>query len=125
MPLIDDERVEEMIDLICGGKHAALNRWIDYLEADLAKFEPLLSGAGTPEGNREIQGAAHSIKGTCLNIGAHALGDVFSGLEQEAKEGASAAALAARFAASRELGAQSIRALREISAKPDVDSPGE
>jgi HPt (histidine-containing phosphotransfer) domain-containing protein len=122
MPLIDDERVEEMIDLICGGAHAALNRWIDYLVADIAKFEALLPGAGTAGGIREIQSAAHSIKGTCLNIGAQALGARFSRIEQDAKEGA-VAAINEHFAAVRVLAAQSVQALREISTRPDVDSP--
>jgi HPt (histidine-containing phosphotransfer) domain-containing protein len=121
MPLIDDERVEEMIDLICGGAHAALSRWIDYLEADVAKFEALLPVAGTAEGIREIQGMAHSIKGTCLNIGAQALGALFSKIEQAAKEGA-VAALNEYSTATRALAGQSVRALREISKRPDVDS---
>lgn len=124
MPLIDDERVEEMVDLICGGAHAALNRWIDYLEADVAKFEGLLSGTGTAEGMREIQGAAHSIKGTCLNIGAQALATLFSKIEQSAKEGA-VTALLDHFAASRAVAAESVQALREISKRPDIESPEE
>lgn len=124
MPLIDDERAEEMVDLICGGAHAALNRWIDYLAADIAKFEALLPGAGTSEGMREIQGAAHSIKGTCLNIGAQRLAALFSTIEQDAKESA-VSALLDRYAASPGLAAESVQALREISKRPDIESPEE
>jgi HPt (histidine-containing phosphotransfer) domain-containing protein len=124
IPLIDDERVEEMVDLICGGKHAALARWIDHLETDVAKFEVLMSGANTVGELREIQGAAHSIKGTCLNIGATVLGSLYAKLEQDAKEGATAA-LKDNFAAARVVVVQSMQALREISMRPDIDSSGE
>jgi HPt (histidine-containing phosphotransfer) domain-containing protein len=114
--LIDLERVEEVIDLICGGEHAAFNHWIDSLESDLATFETLLPGAGTAESDQDILSAVHSIKGTCLNLGVQALADLFAELEQAVKEGKSAA-LNQRYAASRDLQIRSIHALREIAAK--------
>jgi HPt (histidine-containing phosphotransfer) domain-containing protein len=115
-PLIDHERAEEVIDLICEGEHAAFGGWVDHLETDLAKFEALLPATDTMESNRDIQGAAHSIKGTCLNLGAIALGELFSTLEQDAKEG-KLAALNQRYAESFKIKTESIRELRAIAAK--------
>ncbi len=109
--LVDHERVAEVIDLVCEGEPGAFGKWIDYLVADLAKFQALLSGASTTESHRGIQSAAHSIKGTCLNLGAQALGELFSALEQEARE-CNSAALNQRYAANRDLETQSIQALR-------------
>lgn len=115
-PLIDHERAEEVIDLICEGEHAAFGGWVDHLEADLTKFEALLPAIDTMESNRSIQGAAHAIKGTCLNLGAMALGELFSTLEQDAKEG-KYAALNQRYAESFSVKSESIRELRAIAAK--------
>lgn len=117
--LIDCERVAEVIDLICEGEYAALNGWVDYLQTDLNKFEALLSGPDTAEKNKNIQSAAHSIKGTCLNLGAQALGDLFSEFERDAKEGKSQA-LNQRLADCRVLGAKSVQALREIAVNRSV-----
>jgi HPt (histidine-containing phosphotransfer) domain-containing protein len=122
--LIDHERVAEVIDLVCEGGHATFSQWIDYLQTDLTKFEALLSATDTTDNNRGIQSAAHSIKGTCLNLGAQALGELFSALEQEAKEGKSAA-LNQRYAEGRDLETQSILALRDVVAKGDLNTPGE
>jgi HPt (histidine-containing phosphotransfer) domain-containing protein len=118
-PLIDHERAEEMIDLICEGQHAAFGGWVDHLETDLAKFEAMLPATDTMESNRGIQGAAHSIKGTCLNLGAIALGELFSLLEQDAKEGKTAA-LNRRYADNLAIRMESIRELRAIAAKDGV-----
>jgi HPt (histidine-containing phosphotransfer) domain-containing protein len=117
--LIDHERAEEVIDLICEGEHAAFGGWVDHLETDLAKFEALLPATDTMESNRGIQGAAHSIKGTCLNLGAIALGELFSLVEQDAKEG-KLAALNQRYAESLTIKTESIRELRAIAAKGSV-----
>lgn len=117
--LIDPERVEEVIDLICEGEPAAFDRWIAYLESDLAKFGMLLPGAGTTESIRDIQSAAHLLKGTCLNIGAQALGALFAALERDAKEGKSTA-LNQRYAEGRVLEARSVHALREVAAKSNI-----
>jgi HPt (histidine-containing phosphotransfer) domain-containing protein len=121
-PLIDIERVAEVIDLICEGEPAAFARWIDHLETDVAKFAALLAGAGTTESIRSLQGAAHALKGTCLNLGASALGGLFAALERDAKEG-NLTTLHQRYAGGRELKAQSIRALREVAGKSDVGAP--
>jgi HPt (histidine-containing phosphotransfer) domain-containing protein len=118
-PLIDLERVQEVIDLICEGEHAALGRWIDHLETDLGKFGVLLPSAGTSDGDHNIQIAAHSIRGTCLNMGAQALGELFSALEQDAKENKSAR-LTQRYAENRELEKRSIAALRVIAAQRNL-----
>jgi HPt (histidine-containing phosphotransfer) domain-containing protein len=120
--LVDHERVAEVIDLVCEGEPGAFGKWIDYLVADLAKFQALLPGASTAESHRGIQSAAHSIKGTCLNLGAQALGELFSALEQEAREGNSAA-LNQRYAASRDLETQSIQALRAATIEGDPATP--
>ena len=119
--LIDLEHVREVIELICEGEPAAFDRWIGYLESDLNKFETLLPGAGTTESNASIQGAAHSLKGTCLTMGAKALGVFFAEIERDAKAGKSAA-FNQRYAEGRELEARSLHALREVAAKGSGDS---
>ena len=115
-PLVDPERVLEMIDLICEGEPAAFDRWIAYLEADLAKLAALLPGSGTTESNLGIQSAVHSLTGTCMNLGVPMLAVLFAELERYAKEGKSAA-LNQRYAQGRDLEARSILALREFTAK--------
>ncbi len=120
MLLIDIERVEEVIDLICAGEHAAFNRCIDSLAADLAKFETLMTQAAATERGLDIQHAAHSIKGACLNIGLLALGDLFAGLEEDAKAGQTAE-IRQRYAANRAVEMQSLQALREIAAADDFN----
>jgi HPt (histidine-containing phosphotransfer) domain-containing protein len=118
-PLVDPERVIEVIDLICEGEPAAFDRWIGYLEADIAKLGALLRNTGTNENDRAIQGAAHSLKGTCMNLGVPVLAALFAELEQYAKEGKSEA-LTQRYAQGRDLEARSIHALREFAAKCNV-----
>ncbi len=115
MPLVNHERVLEMIDLICEGEPAAFGRWVDFLDADLAKFAALLSIAGTTESNLKIFDAAHALKGTCLNLGAPALGALFAELERHAKQ-SEWEALLLRYGESRELEAQSTHLLREVAA---------
>ncbi len=120
MPLVNHERVLEMIDLICEGEPAAFGRWVDYLETDLAKFAALLSVAGTTEHNQKIFDAAHALKGTCLNLGAPALGALFAELERHAKA-SDWEALLLRYGESRELETQSTYLLREAAANGGGD----
>ena len=114
--LIDPERVLEIVDLICEGEPLAFDRWIGYLEADLAKLAALLPGSGTTESDGSIQSATHSLKGTCMNLGVPVLAALFAELERYAKEGKSVA-LNQRYAQSRDLETRSVLALREFAAK--------
>ena len=113
-PLVDHERVLEMIDLICEGEPAAFGSWVGYLEADLAKFAALMSDAGSTDRNLNILNTAHALKGTCLNLGAPALGALFAELEKHAKEG-QWDALLLRYQESRALEIQSTNSLREVA----------
>jgi HPt (histidine-containing phosphotransfer) domain-containing protein len=114
--LIDEERVLEVIDLICEGEPAALERWIAYLEADITKLENLLPCTNSKESLAALYDVSHALKGTCANMGAQALGALFIALEKDAKAG-NAAALNQRYADGKMLGSQSIQALREFMAK--------
>lgn len=114
--LIDPERVLEVIDLICEDEPAAFGRWIGYLEADLAKFPTLLPATGTTESNRQIQGLAHSLKGTCMNLGAAALATLFAELERHAKAGESEA-INQRYAQDQHFEIGSTQALRKFAAE--------
>lgn len=122
-PLVDPERVLEVIDLICESEPAAFDRWIGYLEADLAKLAALMPGSGATESDRAIQNTAHSLKGTCMNLGAPVLADLFAELERYAKEGKSDV-LNQRYAQDRDLEARSIQALREFAAQVQVPTQG-
>ncbi len=60
--------------------------------------------------------AAHSLKGACLSMGAQALGERFAEIERHAKD-AKFSEISALSASSRDLGANSIHALRTFAAR--------
>ena len=82
------------------------------------KLEASLAGFGTTFSDLVARGdaagavrAAHTLKGSCRQLGAQALGELFSDIERLAKAGDHAAALQT-FNAAAELIAESIEALK-------------
>lgn len=114
--LLDDERVQEVLELLCADDAGAFDRWIAQLDTDLVKFRALLASAGNPDGKRDIHIAAHALKGACLVIGAQALATLFAELEASAKAG-DLTEVNRHYAAGRELEAETLAALKAASAK--------
>ncbi|MEQ1517839.1 MAG: Hpt domain-containing protein [Usitatibacteraceae bacterium] len=122
-PLINEERVLEVIDLICEGEPTALERWIAYLEADIARFESLLPCTTAKESFAALYDVSHALKGTCANMGAQALGALFIALENDAKAN-DATTLNQRYADGKSIGPRSAQALRDFMGKLKVGTSG-
>jgi HPt (histidine-containing phosphotransfer) domain-containing protein len=89
--------------------HAVFVRKIEEsLAGFLATFSSHLAHGDTAAAVR----AAHTLKGSCRQIGAHALGDLFAGIERSAKAGDFDAAKRT-FEDSGKLIAQSLEALKQ------------
>lgn len=90
----------------------------DVLAGFVRKLEGNLAGFGTAFSEHIARGdttgavrAAHTLKGTCLQLGAQALGDLFSEIERSAKAGDYAEARR-KFDGGAALIAQSLEALK-------------
>jgi HPt (histidine-containing phosphotransfer) domain-containing protein len=81
------------------------------LEASLAGFDATFSGHLARGDAKSAVRAAHTLKGSCRQLGAQALGDVFSDVERLAKAGDYAQAKR-RFDDAADLIAQSLEALK-------------
>ena len=132
--LLDTARAEEVLDQLNEGMAGAFDDWIVRLDAELAKFAVLIAiataesnavsesnaasspGSVSNDTNKKIQFAAHSIKGMCLVMGAQTLADKFGEVERDAKANTFVNA-DSRIVEIRELGTQSIHALKTLSAK--------
>jgi HPt (histidine-containing phosphotransfer) domain-containing protein len=80
----------------------------DYLAGFEADFSQYLARADATGAVR----AAHTLKGSCRQLGAHALGDLFADIERCAKAGDYVGARC-DFEAGRELIARSLQALKQ------------
>jgi HPt (histidine-containing phosphotransfer) domain-containing protein len=114
-PLLDDERLREVLDLLSEDESGAFAGWIARLDADLVKFRTLMASNDTIASLAEIAGSSHSLKGTCLVMGASALAGLFAALETHAKAGNRADA-DRLYATTRDLELATLQALREASA---------
>jgi histidine phosphotransfer protein HptB len=104
---IDDIRSMER----AAGRNDVLSRFVRTLEQNLAGFDASFRAciaSGDPAGAAR---AAHTLKGTCLQLGAQALGKLFADIECSAKAGDYAEAKR-RFDSSSSLIAQSLQALK-------------
>jgi len=81
------------------------------LEASLAGFRATFSSLVARGDAAGAVRAAHTLKGSCRQLGAQALGELFADIERAAKAGDHAAALRT-FDAASELIAESIEALK-------------
>ena len=112
MTLIDPEAVEQIrVVERAIGRNDLFSGLITKLEGNLHGFGPawldLMSRGDTAGATR----AAHTLKGTCRQLGAVALGELFEGIEASAKAGDYDAAKR-KFDAGGSLIAESLEALK-------------
>jgi HPt (histidine-containing phosphotransfer) domain-containing protein len=110
--LLDRKCIEE-IRLIerATGRDDVLSGFVRTLEANLAGFSAAFSGYLARGDTGGAKRAAHTLKGTCHQLGAQALGDLFGDIERSAQAGDYAEAKR-RFDSAGSLIARSIEALK-------------
>jgi HPt (histidine-containing phosphotransfer) domain-containing protein len=94
------------------GRDDVLSEFVRKLEGDLAGFGAAFSDYITGGDTTGAVRAAHTLKGTCRQLGAQALGDLFADIERSAKAGDYAEAKR-RFDGAASLVAQSLEALKD------------
>jgi HPt (histidine-containing phosphotransfer) domain-containing protein len=94
------------------GRHDLHAVFVGKLEESLADFPATFSRHLAHGDTAAAVRAAHTLKGSCRQIGAHALGDLFCEIERSARAGHFDAAKC-RFEESGELIAQSLEALKQ------------
>ncbi len=94
------------------GRHDLHAGFVGKLEASLADFPATFSRHLAHGDTAGAVRVAHTLKGSCRQIGAYALGDLFAEIERSAKAGDFDAARC-RFEQSGELIAQSLEALKQ------------
>ena len=94
------------------GRHDVLAGFVRKLESSLASFGAAFSECIARGDTTAAQRAAHTLKGTCLQLGAQALGDLFAEIERSAKAGDYAEAKR-KFDGGAALIAQSLEALKQ------------
>jgi HPt (histidine-containing phosphotransfer) domain-containing protein len=92
-----NERASVLLDRRCideirhieqvAGRHDMLAGFIVTLERNLAGFPAAFSDYIARGDATGAQRAAHTLKGTCHQLGAQALGDLFAAIEHSAKDG--------------------------------------
>ena len=111
-PLIDPALIEEIRRIErATGRNDVLSGFVQKLEASLAGFGAAFSAHVARRDTTGAVRAAHTLKGTCRQLGAPALGDLFAEVEEAAKAGDFAAAQR-KFEAGATLVAQSLQALK-------------
>jgi HPt (histidine-containing phosphotransfer) domain-containing protein len=94
------------------GRHDLHAVFVRKLEESLVDFPAAFSGHLARGDTAAAVRAAHTLKGSCRQIGAHALGDLFADIERSAKAGDYAAAKR-MFENASDLVAQSLDALKQ------------
>ena len=94
------------------GSHGIFATCVRNLEANLTAFRAAFAAHVASGDKIAAARAAHSLKGSCLQLGAQALGDVFGDIERRVKAGDYAGAQHA-FDGSAALIADSLEALKK------------
>lgn len=111
-PLIDPSLIEEIRRIErATGRNDVLSGFVQKLEGTLAGFGAAFSAQVARGDAAGAVRAAHTLKGTCRQLGAPALGDLFAEIEQAAKAGDFADAQR-KFEAGAALIVQSLDALK-------------
>jgi HPt (histidine-containing phosphotransfer) domain-containing protein len=111
-PLLDRMCIEEIRRIEqATGRDDVFSGFVRTLEGHLAGFGTAFSGYIARGDTRGAERAAHTLKGTCHQLGARALGDLFAEIESFAKAGDYAEAKR-RFEGGASLIAQSLDALK-------------
>jgi HPt (histidine-containing phosphotransfer) domain-containing protein len=110
--LLNRERIDEIRYVEhATGRDDMLSGIVRTLEGNLAGFGAAFSDCIAAGDATGAERAAHTLKGTCHQLGAQALGDLFGDIERSAKAGDYAEAKR-RFDGGASLIAQSLEALK-------------
>ena len=111
--LIDRERIDEirLIERVTG-RNDVFSGMVRTLEGSLAGFGAAFSDYIARGDTTGAERAAHTLRGTCHQLGAQALGDLFGDIERSAKAGDYAEAKR-RFDGGASLIAESLEALKQ------------
>lgn len=110
--LLDRELIAEIRRIEHGtGRDDVLSGFVRKLEGHLAGFGAAFSDYLARGDTTGAVRAAHTLKGTCHQLGAQALGDLFADIERSAKAGDYAEAKR-KFDAAASLIARSLEALK-------------
>ena len=110
--LLDQTLIEEIRRIErATGRNDVLSGFVLKLEANLAGFGKVLSDHVERGDAKGAVRAAHTLKGTCRQLGAVALGDLFEGVEASVKAGDYAEARR-KFEAGASVISQSLEALK-------------
>jgi HPt (histidine-containing phosphotransfer) domain-containing protein len=110
--LLDRERTDEIRKIErATGRTDVLSGLVQILERNLAGFGAAFADLVTKGDAAGAKRAAHTLKGTCHQLGAKALGDLFAEIERNAAAGDYAEAKR-KFEGGASLVAQSIEALK-------------
>jgi HPt (histidine-containing phosphotransfer) domain-containing protein len=110
--LLDRQCIEEIRRIEqATGRGDVLSGFVVKLEAMLQGFGPAFSDAVARGDTAAAERAAHTLKGTCRQLGAQALGELFADIERSAKTGDYAGAKR-RFEDGAGLVARSVEALK-------------
>ena len=111
--LIDHQLIEEIRRIEhATGRNDVLSGFVRKLEENIAGFGDAFAGYVARGDKTGAVRAAHTLKGTCLQLGAQALGDLFSDIEDSAKAGDYAEAKR-KFDSAGGLIAESLEALKQ------------
>jgi len=93
------------------GRNDLFSGFVRKLEATVSGFSATFSDSIARGDTKAAERAAHTLKGICRQLGAHALGDLFEDIERSAKAGNYAEARR-KFDDGAELISQSLEALK-------------
>jgi HPt (histidine-containing phosphotransfer) domain-containing protein len=111
-PLIDPDPIEEIRRLErATGRSDVFSGFVRKLESMLAEFPPTFAECVARGDAAGAVRAAHTLKGSCRQLGAAALGDLFAEVEAAAKT-ANYAGAKRKFEDGAALLAQSVEALK-------------
>jgi HPt (histidine-containing phosphotransfer) domain-containing protein len=111
--LLDRSLIEEIRRIErATGKNDVLSGFVLKLEGHLAGFATAFSGCIARGDNAGAVRVAHTLKGTCRQLGAQALGNLFAEIEASAKAGDYAGAKR-KFDGAGALITESIQALKD------------
>jgi HPt (histidine-containing phosphotransfer) domain-containing protein len=94
------------------GRTDLFSGFVRKLEATVSGFSATFSDSIARGDTKGAERAAHTLKGICRQLGAHALGDLFEDIERSARAGNYAEAKR-KFDDGAELISQSLEALRQ------------
>jgi len=112
-PIVDPELVAEIRRIEkATGRTDVFSGFVGKLENAIVGFEPEFSACVARGDATDAVRAAHTLKGTCRQLGAMAMGDLFAEIERIAKTGDFSSA-SLKFVEGAPLIAESLSALKQ------------